>query len=251
MDVSLNETQQLIQRSAREFSERRLSPCSAQFEAAEQVPAEVLNAMARLGLMGVTVPEALGGSEAGALSLALALAEVSSGCASTAVMMAVTNMVAEIIVNFGTEAQKAMHVSRIASGAYLTAAFALSEPGAGSDPAAMTTVAHKHNGHWQINGNKQWISNGTTAGVFVVWARTGAEAAHRGISCFLVPANHPGLVVGSKEDKMGLRASDTVTLAFDGCTVDEASLLGKEGDGFRIAMAALDGGRINIAAQCL
>lgn len=247
---ALADTDQLIQQTAREFAQRRLRPMATQFEHAEGVPMEVLQEMAAMGLMGVTAPQALGGAEAGTVAFALALSEIASGCASTAVMMAVTNMVAEIIVRFGTTQQKEKHVPPICSGEYATAAFALSEPGAGSDPAAMSTVAQKVRGQWRLDGNKQWISNGTSAGVFVVWARTGG-AGHHGISCFLVTADNPGLVVGAKEDKMGLRASDTVTLSLDNCMVSEADMLGDEGGGFRIAMAALDGGRISIASQCL
>ncbi|MCB9667524.1 MAG: acyl-CoA dehydrogenase family protein [Myxococcales bacterium] len=249
MNFALSETQILIRHTAREFAQRRLVRFADEFEEQGQVPPDVLREMAELGLMGVAIPEALGGSEAGAVAFALALAEVAAGCASTAVMMAVSNMVAEIITRYGTPQQKQTHVPRICSGEYVTASFALSEADAGSDPANMGTVARKSGKKWRIDGGKQWISNGTTAGVFVIWARTG-EAGHRGISCFLVTQGQPGLVVGPKEDKMGLRGSDTVSLALDDCTVDDTDMLGAEGLGFGIAMAALDGGRISIAAQC-
>lgn len=250
MDFELNETQAMVRETARAFSDRVLRPRAAEFERAERVPAEVLKEMAELGLMGVNVPAALGGSEAGAVSYALAMREVARGCAATAVTMAVTNMVAEVITAFGTEAQREAYVPRLAGGEYVAGSFALSEPGAGSDPGAMRTTAERRGDGWVINGDKQWITSGDRAGVFVVWARTGAKGT-AGLSAFLVEGGAPGLRVGRREDKMGIRASSTVPLVFEDCVVPASALLGVEGGGFKIAMMALDGGRVGIGAQAL
>ncbi len=198
--------------------------------------------MAELGLMGVNVPAALGGAEAGAVSYALAMREISRGCAATAVTMAVTNMVSEVITGFGTEAQRETYVPRLVGGEYVAGSFALSEPGAGSDPGAMRTTAVRRGDRWVINGDKQWITSGDRAGVFVVWARTGGPGT-AGLSAFLVEGTTPGLKVGKREDKMGIRASSTVPLVFEDCVVPASALLGVEGGGFKIAMMALDGGQ--------
>ncbi len=248
MDFQLTETQTLVRDTARAFAERVLRPNAAAFERAESIPAAVLSEMAELGLMGVNVPAALGGAEAGAVAYALAMMEIARGCASTAVTMAVNNMVAEVINAFGTEAQRQRHVAAIASGQYRAGSFALSEPGAGSDPGSIATTATREGDRWVIRGAKQWITSGDVAGVFVVWARTGGPGT-AGLSAFLVEAGTPGLRVGRHEDKMGLRASSTVPLTFDDCAVPLDALLGVEGGGFKIAMMALDGGRIGIGAQ--
>lgn len=248
MDFQLTETQTLVRDTARAFAERVLRPNAAAFERAESIPAAVLSEMAELGLMGVNVPAALGGAEAGAVAYALAMMEIARGCASTAVTMAVNNMVAEVINAFGSEAQRQRHVAAIASGQYRAASFALSEPGAGSDPGSIATTATREGDRWVIRGAKQWITSGDVAGVFVVWARTGGPGT-AGLSAFLVEAGNPGLRVGRHEDKMGLRASSTVPLTFDDCAVPLDALLGVEGGGFKIAMMALDGGRIGIGAQ--
>lgn len=250
MDFELSETQAMVRETARAFSDRVLRPRAAEFERAELVPAEVLKEMADLGLMGVNVPAALGGAEAGAVSYALAMREIARGCAATAVTMAVTNMVAEVINGFGTEAQRTTYVPRLVGGGYVAGSFALSEPGAGSDPGAMRTTAVRRGDAWVINGEKQWITSGDRAGVFVVWARTGGPGT-AGLSAFLVEGKNPGLRVGKREDKMGIRASSTVPLTFEDCAVPSSALLGVEGGGFKIAMMALDGGRVGIGAQAL
>ena len=202
------------------------------------------------GCSEVNVPSEYGGAEAGVVAYALAMMEVARACASTAVTMAVTSMVAEVIHQFGTDDQRGRHVQSITGGKYVAGAFALSEPGAGSDPGGMTTTARQLDQGYVIDGQKQWISNGTHAGVFVVWARTGGPGT-RGISCFLVEKDTPGLIIGRHEDKLGLRGSSTVSLTFDGCKVPASALLGDLGGGFKIAMMALDGGRIGISAQAI
>jgi alkylation response protein AidB-like acyl-CoA dehydrogenase len=250
MDLELDETQQLIAKTARDYAERVIRPVAAQLDREERFPAEILTGLAELGLMGVNVPEALGGAEAGVVSYSLAMTEVARACASTAVTMAVTNMVAEVISRFGTEAQQQRHVPRLTSGEYAAGAFALSEPEAGSDPGGMRTVAERVPGGFVLRGQKQWITSGGRAGVMVVWARTGGPGT-RGISTFLVERGTPGLKPGKHEDKLGLRASETVPITFDDCHVPEDALLGELNQGFRVAMMALDGGRIGIASQAL
>jgi alkylation response protein AidB-like acyl-CoA dehydrogenase len=250
MDLALTETQQLIVKTARDYAERVVRPVAAALDREERFPSEILAGLAELGLMGVNVPAALGGAEAGVVAYSLAMSEVARACASTAVTMAVTNMVAEVIARFGTDAQRERHVPRLTSGEYAAGAFALSEPEAGSDPGGMRTTAERVSGGWLLRGQKQWITSGSRAGVMVVWARTGGPGT-RGISTFLVERGTPGLKPGKHEDKLGLRASETVPITFDDCLIPEDALLGEPGQGFRVAMMALDGGRIGIASQAI
>src|SRR5947207_2455071 len=175
--------------------------------------------------------------------------EIAQACASTAVTMAVTNMVAESIVKFGTPEQKRRYVPELTSGRFAAGSFALSEPSGGSDAAALRTSARRDRNRWVLTGEKQWITSGDRAGVIIVWARTQPGSGSRGISAFLVEGGQPGLRVGKHEQKMGLRASTTVSLSFEDMRLRGGQLLGEEGHGFPIAMAALDGGRISIAAQ--
>ena len=247
MDLELTETQTLVQKSARDFAQRVIMPAAHDIDEHERFPKEILKGLADLGLMAVNVPEELGGSAAGVVSYALAMQEVARACASTAVTMAVTNMVGEVIARFGTDAQKRKHCPKLASGEHVAGSFALSEPEAGSDPGGMRTTARRDGDAWILDGSKQWITSGAYAGVMVVWARTGGPGT-KGISCFLVEGGAPGLRVGKAEDKMGLRGSNTVSLEFENC---RAELLGEENSGFRIAMMALDGGRIGISSQAI
>jgi alkylation response protein AidB-like acyl-CoA dehydrogenase len=248
VDFQLNETQAMVRDTARAFSDRVLAPRAARFERENAIDAAVLREMASLGLMGVNLPAELHGAEAGPVAYALAMMEIARGCASTAVTMAVTNMVGEVIQRFGSEAQRARYIPKLCTGEYLAGSFALSEPEAGSDPGSMRTTATREGDRWVIRGAKQWITSGDRAGVFVVWARTGG-AGTSGLSAFLVEGATPGLRVEKHEDKMGLRASSTVPLTFEDCAVPLDALLGVEGGGFKIAMMALDGGRIGIGAQ--
>ncbi len=250
MDFELSESQKLIQQTARDFASRQIEPIAAEQERKEQFPLESLKGLAELGLLGVNIQERYGGAEAGVVAYSLAMAEVSRACASTGVSMAVTNMVAEVIQRFGSEGQRQAHLPKITSGEHVTGAFALSEPAAGSDPGAITTTAKRDGDGWVLNGQKQWITNGAYSGVMVVWARTSGTGP-KGISCFLVEGSAPGLVIGKAEDKLGIRASNTVPLTFEDCRLPAKALLGEEGMGFRIAMMALDGGRIGIASQAI
>lgn len=251
MEFELNEAQVAVRDLARKYAREKLAPKARQRDREEIFPAEELKEMAGLGLMGVNVPEAYGGAEAGTVAYSLAMMELAAGDAAVSVATGVTNMCAELITRFGTEEQKQKHVTKLCDGTYTAGAFALSEPQAGSDPSAMTTFAERRGDRWVLNGAKQWITSGGHAGVFVVWARTSKEPGSRSISCFIVEANTPGFSVGKPEDKMGLRGSDTVPLLFENMELPADSLLGNEGEGFKMAMIALDGGRIGIASQAI
>ncbi|MBM7116327.1 acyl-CoA dehydrogenase family protein [Archangium primigenium] len=248
MNLELSETQTLIRDTARQFARERVAPHATRFDREEHFSPELYRELAALGLMGVNIPAKYGGAEAGVLAYSLAMMEMSAACASTSVTMAVTNMCAELINTYGTEAQREKFVTRLTSGEAIAGSFALSESHAGSDPRAMRTTAVRRGDTWVLNGSKQWITSGAYAGVMVVWAQTGGQGS-KGISAFIVEGGTPGLHVGKHEDKMGLRASNTVALTFEDCAIPASNLLGKEGDGFKLAMIALDGGRIGIASQ--
>ncbi len=254
MDITLDETQSFVQKTARDFATRVILPEAAAIDREARFPRAILKGLAELGLMAVGVPAELGGAGAGTVAYALAMQEIARACASTAVTMAVTNMVGEVIAAFGSDEQKKAYNPKLASGEYVAGAFALSEPGAGSDAGGMTTTATRDGDGWVIEGQKQWITSGAHAGVMVVWARTGDRGTlpgTRGISCFLVEGGTPGLLVGKAENKHGIRGSNTVSLTFDRCRVPRSALLGDLHGGFRIAMMALDGGRIGISSQAL
>jgi alkylation response protein AidB-like acyl-CoA dehydrogenase len=251
MQFSPTEEQQMIQRTAREFAQRTLAPRAAARDVDGTFPAEELSVLADLGLLGINVPEAHGGAEAGAVAYSLALQELAEADASVAVAVSVTNMVAELISMVGTEAQKAEHVGRLVSGQAVCGAFALSEPQAGSDPAGMRTVAEKTASGWRLRGSKQWITSGDRAGVLVVWAMTEPSAGHRGITAFVVRGDAAGLSAPRAEDKMGLHGSTTVQLQLDDVEVGDDAVLGAVGGGFKLAMMALDGGRIGISSQAI
>ena len=246
----LSDSQALVRDSARACAQKTLAPAAARIDREARFPVENCAELAALGLMGVNVPEEYGGAQAGAVAYALAMMEIAQGCASTAVVMAVNNLVAETICNFGSEEQKRRYVPEITSGRFVTASFGLSEPHCGSDAAALRTTARRDGGEYVINGSKQWITSGDRAGVIIVWARTG-EPGTRGISCFLVEGGARGVHVGRHEEKMGLRGSSTVSLAFEDVRVPASAMLGAEGRGFPIALAALDSGRIGIASQAV
>jgi alkylation response protein AidB-like acyl-CoA dehydrogenase len=252
VDLDLNETQLLVQKTARDYATRVVAPQAAEIDATEAFPREVLRGLADLGLMAINTPPELGGAGAGVVAYALAMQEIARACASTAVMMSVTNMVGEAIARFGTDAQKEQYCPGLASGERGMGSFALSEPDAGSDPGGMRTTATRDGSDWVLDGAKQWITGGGYAGVFIVWARTAPpETSAKGISCFLVEGGSKGLTIGRAEDKMGIRASNTVPLEFDGLRVPASALLGQENGGFKIAMMALDGGRIGISSQAI
>ena len=250
-DLSLDDAQQMVVDTARQFAARVLAPRAARLDIEGGFPRESLREAAELGLLGINVPEALGGVEAGAVAYALAVVELGRVCASTTVAMTVSNMVAEVVAKFGTPAQRELHVPRLCSGEYAVGGFALSEAGAGSDPAGMRTRARKTDKGWLLSGQKLWITSGTDAGLFVVWARTQDLPGSAGITAFLVPGDAPGVVRGKPEHKLGQHGSTTTALEFNDVELGDDALLGEEGRGFRVAMMALDGGRIGIAALAL
>jgi len=249
MAFALNDEQLMIQAMVREFARKVLAVTAAERDRTKAFPAENLKKMGELGLMGMMVPMAYGGEGVDTLGYVAALAEVAYACAATAVVMSVHNsIVCESILRFGTEEQKQKYLKPLATGRRI-GAFALTEPHAGSDPVSQSTTAVRDKGTYIINGSKRFTTTGKNSGLVIVTAKTDEGLRHKGISAFLVEKNTPGLVVGREEEKMGLRASDTTDLIFEDCRVPEENRLGREGDGFKIAMTALDGGRIGIAAQ--
>jgi alkylation response protein AidB-like acyl-CoA dehydrogenase len=247
----LTDEQRMIQTMVREFSRKVIRESAMERDRTKAFPKENLKKMAGLGLLGMTVPDAYGGAGADAVSYVLALMEIAYSCASTAVIMSVHNsIVCETINYFGNEDQKKHFLKKLAQGKMI-GAFALTEPHAGSDPLDQLTTAICDQDEYVINGNKRFITSGKNAGLIIVTAKTDETKGHQGISAFLVPQGTPGLIVGKEEDKMGLRASDTVDLTFNNCRIPKKNLLGEKGQGFKIAMKALDSGRIGIAAQSI
>jgi len=250
MAFRLTGEQQMIQLMARDFARREIEPVAARLDREAIFPWEILKKMAQLGLMGMMVPEEFGGSNVGAVSYSLAMQEIAYSCPSTAVTMSVCNLVCDPLSHFADPEQKRRYLVPLAKGEKL-GAFAVTEPGAGSDAAGVCTRAIRAKDHYLLNGSKVFITNGSYAGVIIVVARTSEGGGHKGISAFLVEPSFPGFSVGTVEEKMGLRASNTAELVFDDCVVPLANLLGQEGDGFHIAMQALDSGRIGIASQSM
>ncbi|MBL0378949.1 MAG: acyl-CoA dehydrogenase family protein [Desulfofustis sp. PB-SRB1] len=254
MNFELSEEQKLIQDTAREFAKAELEPVAAELDQGhnQQSFFENLTKLAELGFMGLNIEDSYGGSEAGVVAFSLAITEIARACASTAVTVSVNNMVSEVIQSLGSVAQKEHYITRLCSGEYLAGAFALTESGAGSDPAAMSTSAVRDGDHWVLNGAKIFITSAPYAGVFVVWAITDPTAAKgKGISVFLVEPGTPGLKIGKTEKKMGQHASATNELHFQDCRIPGDALMGTLNDGFRVAVAELAGGRIGIGSLAL
>jgi alkylation response protein AidB-like acyl-CoA dehydrogenase len=251
MFLDLNEEQNLIRETARQFALAELAPLAAALDRGEQQELFLgnLKKLAELGFMGLNVRAEYGGSEAGVIAFSVALTEIARACASTAVTVSVNNMVCEVIQAVGSEEQRKRYIPRICGGEFLAGAFALTENGAGSDPAAMTSVAVRDGDGWILNGSKIFITSAPYAGVFVVWAVTDRSAPKgKGISCFLVEAGAPGCLVGRAEEKMGQHASATNELLFEDCRIPGSALMGKLNDGFRVAVSELAGGRIGIGS---
>jgi len=240
----------MVRLMAKDFAKKELEPYACERDKNEIFPAEVIRKMGKLGLMGMMVPPEYGGSGAGTVSYSLALQEIAYACASTAVTMSVANLSTEPLLRFGSEEQKQKYLLPLAAGEKL-GAFAVTEPDAGSDPSSMITRAEEKDDHYLINGRKIFITNGSYADVINLIARTDPQKGNRGLSAFLIEKGMPGFSIGKREEKMGLRASDTVELIFDDCRVPKENLLGKKGQGFKVAMTALDSGRIGIASQSL
>ena len=251
MDFAPTEEQLLVQRTARDAAERLLAPKAAARDVSGEFPTAELRELAELGLLGIAVPEELGGAGAGTVAYSLALQELARADGSVAVAVSVSNMVAELIATYAAPALAKAWVPRLVSGELVCGAFALSEPESGSDAAAMRTRAVKTSGGWRLTGSKQWITSGDHAGVMVVWAVTDPAAGHKGITAFVVPGDAKGLSVGRLEDKLGLHGSSTAQLALDGVEVPDDAILAAPGGGFALAMVALDGGRIGIGSQAI
>jgi butyryl-CoA dehydrogenase len=249
MAYQLNEEQRMIRAMVREFAREVILPTAAERDKTKEFPAENLKKMGELGLMGMNVPPEYNGAGVDSVSYSLALQEIGYACASTAVIMSVHNSVAcGPVYLYGSEYLKETYLKPLAGGEKI-GSFALTEPGAGSDPASQKTKAVRDGNSYVINGTKIFITTGKNSDLTVVTAYTDKEKKHRGISAFVVEKGTPGFIVGKEEEKMGLRASETVALIFEDCRVPSENLLGQEGDGFVIAMASLDGGRIGIASQ--
>lgn len=251
MTFKLTEEQLMIQTMVRDFARQVVLPTAMERDRSKEFPAENLSRMAELGLMGMMVPPEYDGAAVDTVSYVLALQEIAYACASTAVVMSVHNsIVCETIVRFGTEEQKQAYLKPLATGEVI-GAFAMTEPQAGSDPLSQSTWAERDGDHYIINGTKRFITSGKNAGLTIITAKTDKGKRHKGISAFVVRKGTPGFLVGKIEEKMGLCASDTTDMIFDNCRVPAECLLGQEGDGFKIAMTALDSGRIGIAAQSI
>ena len=251
MRLELTDEQQMIQALARDFAEHEVKPIAAECDREARFPHATVKRMGELGLLGMAIPEKLGGSGADTVSYVLALEEVAVACASHAVVMSVNNsLVCDPVHRHGTPEQHERFLAPLASGKGL-GCFALTEPQAGSDATNQATLARREGDHYVLSGRKAFVTNGREATVTLVFAQTDPAKAHHGISAFLVEKGTPGFLVPKVEDKLGLRASDTAEFVFEACRVPAANRLGAEGDGFRIAMKALDGGRIGIAAQAV
>jgi len=251
MDFELTEEQQLIRQTAREFARREVFPKAAEIDANHRYPEELVAQMAELGFMGVAVPEEHGGAGMDNLSYVLAMEEISAGCASTGVIMSVNNsLVCDPLVKFANEAQKEEYLVPLASGEKL-GCFALSEPDAGSDAASQKTVARRDGDFYVIEGVKNFITNGPQADTCILITMTAPEQRHKGITAFVIPMDHEGVRCGPAEHKLGIAGSGTCQIFLDDCRVPVSMRLGEEGDGFKVAMTTLDGGRIGIAAQAL
>ena len=247
----LTEQQEMIRESAARFAEERLAPNSRNWEAAGAVELEALHEMGALGFMGMTVPEAYGGAGLDYVSYALALIEIAAGDGAVSTIMSVNNApVCAILQSAASEGLQEKYLKPLAAGEMI-GAFALTEPQAGSDASNLQTRALRTKDGYSITGTKQFITSGRIAGAVIVFAVTDPSAGKRGISAFVVPAGTPGMKVSSLEHKMGQEASDTAALSFDDAVVPADHLIGKEGDGYRIALANLEAGRIGIAAQCV
>ena len=251
MNFNLNKTQELFRQMIREFAEKEVKPLAAEIDEQERFPQETVDKMAKLGLFGIPVPKQYGGAGGDNIMYSIAVEELSRCCATTGVVVSAhTSLCMSPILQFGTEEQKMKYVPKLASGEWI-GAFGLTEPNAGTDAAGQQTTAVLDGEEWVINGNKIFITNAGHANVYIVIAMTDKSLGTKGISAFIVEATTPGFSIGKKELKMGIRGSATAELIFNNVRVPKANLLGKVGEGFKIAMMTLDGGRIGIASQAL
>jgi butyryl-CoA dehydrogenase len=251
MNVELTDEQRQVRDLCREFAENELRPNARRWDAEHVFPADAVRKLGELGLMGVAVPPEWGGAGMDAVSYAVAMEEISRGCAGTGVIMSVSNsLYCDPVLKFGTDAQREQYLKPFASGEKL-GCFALTEPMSGSDAAEMRTTATARGDDYVIDGAKNFITNGPQADMVLLFAMTDRSKGHKGITAFLVPSDAKGFTRGKPDDKVGIRASGTCSLFFQDCVVPRSARLGAEGEGFKVAMSTLDGGRIGIAAQAL
>ncbi|XP_030848090.1 short-chain specific acyl-CoA dehydrogenase, mitochondrial [Strongylocentrotus purpuratus] len=249
--ASLPEEHEMLRKTCRDFADNELKPNAAEWDRNHTYPVKQVKGLGELGLLAVSVSEKYGGTNLDYLAYAIAMEEISRGCASTGTIMSVNNsLYLGPLEGFGTEKQKEEFIAPFVNGDRV-GCFALSEPDNGSDAGAASTTARLDGDHWVLNGAKMWITNGYEAEAAIVFARTDKAMKHKGISAFIVPKPYEGLALGKKEDKLGIKATSTCQLMFEDCRIPKENILGQEGMGFKIAMSTLDAGRIGIAGQAL
>jgi alkylation response protein AidB-like acyl-CoA dehydrogenase len=251
IDFTLTTEQELIQKTAREFAKEHLAPGVIERDDKAEFPAEQIKMMGELGFMGMMVPEEWGGAGFDTVTYVIAMEEIAAVELATSTVMSVNNsLVCQLFIDYGTAEQKEKYLKPLATGEKL-GAYSLSEPQSGSDASNMRTFAKKEGNHYIINGTKNWVTNGINSDIVILFCLTEKGAGYKGISAFVVEKGTPGLSTGKKEDKLGIRASDTCELYFENCRIPAENIIGEEGQGFKVAMKALGGGRIGIAAQAL
>jgi butyryl-CoA dehydrogenase len=251
MNFELTEEQKMIREMVADFADNELKPIAAEIDEKQEIPAAIYKKVGELGLMGMLIPEEYGGSATDAICYAIAIEELSRGCASTGVMVAVQNsLVDELVYKFGSDEQKQEFLIPLAKGEKL-GAFSLTEPDAGSDAGAVKLAAKDDGDNYVLNGTKTFCTNGKSADICLVFATRDRELKHKGIICLIVEKGTPGFSVGKVEHKLGIRGSETVELVFEDCKVPKANRLGGEDEGFKMAMYSLDSGRISISAQAI
>ena len=251
MDFELSQDQRVLQSSLRDFVQKEIQPLAAQIDEQHHIPDELVDKIRQMGLLGSYIPEAYGGSGLGVLSYAIVVEEVSKACASSGILISAhTSLACDPIYQYGTEAQKTTYLSPLASGGRI-GCFLLTEPEAGSDPAGIATTYYKDSHYFIINGTKYFITNGGYRGIGIIFASRDRNLKHKGISAFIVDLESEGVEILRHENKLGIRGSYTTDFGLNNLRVPEEALLGSEGQGFKIAMETLNGGRIGVAAQAL
>ena len=251
IDLTLSPEQELIKDTAKDFATKHLLPGVIERDEKQKFPHDEIKAMGELGFMGMMIPEEWGGSDLDAISYVIAVEEIAAVELATSTIMSVNNsLVCQVLLDWGNDLQKAQYLKPLASGAKL-GAYSLSEPQSGSDASNMRTYAEKNGNEFIINGVKNWVTSGENSDFIIFFCKTEKGAGSKGISAFIIEKGTPGFTVGKKENKLGIRASDTCELYFDDCKISEKNLIGSLGQGFSIAMKALGGGRIGIAAQSI
>ncbi len=251
MDFDLSEEQKMVKEAAADFAKNTLMPKAHEFDENEEIPAEIYQQLAELGYLGMLLPEEYGGSNLDFVSYICAMEEFAKASAALMISISVHNsLICDAILNFGTPEQKKKYLPLLASGKII-GAYSLTEPGAGTDAGSLRTTAILQGDHYLMNGTKAFVTNGGIAGLFMVFVLTKPELKSKGISCLLVEKGTPGMSIGVKEKKMGLKGSDTRELSFADCKVPKGNLLGQENNGFKVALSLLNSGRVGVGAQCV